>query len=79
MQEEFEALKNYLKVDKLKGFIKKLLPFTLISLTGISVVLIVFSKMMTPDQLTLLFFVMVSLISAPHIWYMNLFLDSRKN
>jgi beta-carotene 15,15'-dioxygenase len=78
MKEEFEALENYLKVDKVKGFIKKLLPFTLISLTGISVILIVFSKMMNPDQLTLLFFIMVSLISAPHIWYMNLFLDTRK-
>lgn len=79
MQEEFEALKNYIKVDKVKGFIKKLLPFTLISLAGISLILLFFYNMMNSDQLTLLFFVLVSLISAPHIWYMNLFLDSRKN
>jgi Brp/Blh family beta-carotene 15,15'-monooxygenase len=78
MNEEFEALKNYLRVDKVKEFIKKLLPFTLISLIGITLILVIFSKMMNTDQLTLLFFVMVSLISAPHIWYMNVFLDSRK-
>jgi len=79
MQEEFEALKNHIKVDKVKGFIKKLLPFSLISLAGISLILLFFYNMMNSDQLTLLFFVLVSLISAPHIWYMNLFLDSRKN
>ncbi len=78
MKEEFEALENYLKDDKVKGFILKLLPFTLISLAGISVILLIFSKMMNTNQLTLLFFILVSLISAPHIWYMNLFLNSRK-
>lgn len=79
MKEEFEALEKYLKDDKVKGFIMKLLPFTLISLAGISLILLIFSKMMNSNQLTLLFFVLVSLISAPHIWYMNLFLDSRKS
>lgn len=78
MKEEFKALENYIKDDKVKGFIMKLLPFTLISLFGISVILLIFSKMMNHNQLTFLFFVLVSLISAPHIWYMNLFLDSRK-
>ncbi|MCL6261302.1 Brp/Blh family beta-carotene 15,15'-dioxygenase [Aquiflexum sp. TKW24L] len=79
MAEEFEALKDYLEDQKIKNFIQKLLPFTLMSLAGIGLVLLFFYTVMAVDQLTLLFFIMVSLISAPHIWYMNLFLDKRKN
>jgi Brp/Blh family beta-carotene 15,15'-monooxygenase len=79
MTEEFEALKGYLETQKIKNFIVKLLPFTLMSLMGMSLILMFFYNMMEPDQLTLLFFILVSLISAPHIWYMNLFLDARKN
>jgi Brp/Blh family beta-carotene 15,15'-monooxygenase len=79
MNEEFEALKGYLETQKIKSFIKKLLPFTLMSLAGISLILILFYKMLEADQLTLLFFILVSLISAPHIWYMNIFLEARKN
>jgi beta-carotene 15,15'-dioxygenase len=79
MAEEFEALKDYLEDQKIKNFIQKLLPFTLMSLVGIGLVLLFFYTVMAVDQLTLLFFIMVSLISAPHIWYMNLFLDKRKN
>lgn len=79
MTEEFEALKDYLETQKIKNFIKKLLPFTLMSLMGMSLILMIFYNTMESDQLTLLFFILVSLISAPHIWYMNLFLDARKN
>ncbi|MCS4434682.1 Brp/Blh family beta-carotene 15,15'-dioxygenase [Aquiflexum gelatinilyticum] len=79
MTEEFEALKDYLENQKLKNFIKKLLPFTSMSLIGIALILLFFYQMMEFDQLTLLFFILVSLISAPHIWYMNLFLEARKN
>jgi Brp/Blh family beta-carotene 15,15'-monooxygenase len=79
MTEEFEALKDYFETQKIKNFIKKLLPFTLMSLIGISIILLFFHQMMEADQLTLLFFILVSLISAPHIWYMNLFLEARKN
>ena len=79
MAEEFEALKDYLEIHKIKNFIKKLLPFTLMSLAGISFILILFYEMLEGDQLTLLFFILVSLISAPHIWFMNIFLETRKN
>ncbi|MCR9017382.1 Brp/Blh family beta-carotene 15,15'-dioxygenase [Aquiflexum gelatinilyticum] len=79
MTEEFDALKDYLENQKLKNFIKKLLPFTSMSLIGIALILLFFHQMMEFDQLTLLFFILVSLISAPHIWYMNLFLEARKN
>jgi beta-carotene 15,15'-dioxygenase len=79
MAEEFKALESYLSPQKIKNFILKLLPFTLTSLIGISLILMVFYNLMEADQLTLLFFITVSLISAPHIWYMNLFLDARKN
>lgn len=78
MAEEFEALKDYLETQKIKNFIKKLLPFTLMSLAGISLILSFFYRMIEKDQLILLFFIMVSLISAPHIWYMNTFLETRK-
>jgi len=79
MTEEFKALKDFLQPQKIRNFITKLLPFTLTSLVGISFILLFFYNMLEADQLTLLFFVLVSLISAPHIWYMNLFLDKRKN
>ncbi|MCH6200468.1 Brp/Blh family beta-carotene 15,15'-dioxygenase [Aquiflexum sp. LQ15W] len=79
MAEEFEALKDHLQTQKIKGFIIKLLPFTLMSLLGISFILMFSRSIMEPNQLTLLFFILVSLISAPHIWYMNLFLGARKN
>lgn len=79
MAEEFKALEDYLKPQKIKNFVIKLLPFTGLSLFGIFLTLMFFYNLMETDQLTLLFFIMVSLISAPHIWYMNLFLNSRKN
>lgn len=79
MGEEFKALESYLKPQKIKNFIIKLLPFSLISLVGISLILVFSLYWMEEYQLTLLFFILVSLISAPHIWYMNLFLDARKN
>jgi Brp/Blh family beta-carotene 15,15'-monooxygenase len=79
MAEEFKALEDNLKPQKIKNFILKLLPFTLISLMGIFLILMFFQNLMKEDQLTLLFFIMVSLISAPHIWYINLFLERRKS
>lgn len=60
------------------GFIKDLLPFTLLSLVGMAIIFILIGGRLTYDETVLLFFVLVSLISAPHIWVMDRFLSSTK-
>ncbi|MGY6742448.1 MAG: Brp/Blh family beta-carotene 15,15'-dioxygenase [Cecembia sp.] len=79
MTEEYQSLKWYLGKDRLKNFIKRMMPFTAASLGGMWVILAVFYPGSEPEELVLLFFILVSLISAPHIWYMNLFLETKKN
>ncbi|WP_194777730.1 Brp/Blh family beta-carotene 15,15'-dioxygenase [Pararhodonellum marinum] len=79
MQEEFEVLMAKQKSDKIFGFIKKLLPFSLLSLGGLALILYFSSNRLETDQLTLLLFVMVSLITAPHVWVMDRFLENKKN
>jgi beta-carotene 15,15'-dioxygenase len=76
---EYFSLKDYLGKTKIKNFIKRLMPFTAASLGGIWMILAICYNWMNQEELVLLFFVLVSLISAPHIWYMNAFLESRKN
>lgn len=67
----FEGGKN-----KALRFVKNLLPFSLISIFGIILILIIFNRWLSEKELTLLLFVIVSLISAPHIWIMNRFLEN---
>jgi len=76
---EYFSLKNYLGKTKIKNFVKRLMPFTAASIGGIWIILAVCYNWMNQEELVLLFFVLVSLISAPHIWYMNAFLESRKD
>lgn len=76
---EYDYIKAYLESNKLKGFLLKLVPFSVMSFVGIGIILSFFVSSADFGQLSLLFFVMISLISAPHIWYMNEFLTSRKN
>jgi Brp/Blh family beta-carotene 15,15'-monooxygenase len=78
MTEEFHTLKRYLGKDQLKNFIKRMVPFTVASFGGMWMILAVFYPGSDPEELTLLFFILVSLISAPHIWYMHHFLESKK-
>lgn len=76
---EFKTLKLSLGVSGIKPFILKLLPFSIISIMGIFLILWFVQGTMEQEQLILLFFILVSLISAPHIWFMNKFIESQKN
>lgn len=79
MREEYLSLKIYLGKNQLKNFVKRMMPFTAASIGGMWIIMAIFYPGSEPEELTLLFFIMVSLISAPHIWYMNLFLETKKN
>lgn len=74
--EEYSSLTFNGSKNKLLSFVKQLLPFSLVSMLGISIILIFLNDWLSERELTLLFFVMVSLISAPHIWVMNMFLEN---
>jgi beta-carotene 15,15'-dioxygenase len=74
---EYDYIKGYLESNKLKKFVLKLLPFSLMSFIGIGIILSIFVPRADFGQLTLLFFVLISLISAPHIWHMHAFLSQR--
>lgn len=74
---EFDALKGNLGSQKFKNFILQLLPFTCISIFGISILLVLLLNRVSSEQLVFIFFVMISLISAPHIWYMDKFLMTK--
>lgn len=76
---EYKTLKNQLNGNKILSFISSLLPFSLISLVGIGIILLIFSNRMATEDLTMIFFILVALISAPHIWFMNIFLETRKS
>jgi beta-carotene 15,15'-dioxygenase len=79
MGEEYNSFKSYFGKNKLGNFIKRMMPFTAASIGGMWIILAIFYSGSDADELILLFFILVSLISAPHIWYMNLFLETRKN
>lgn len=74
MAEEFRFLKTKPAFDNLKKFGIQLLPFSLISLFGIAVLLVIGLNYLEENQLFLLFFALISLISFPHILYMDAFL-----
>lgn len=77
MNEEYRVLKKFLGKNKFYSFIKKLMPFTAISLGGIWMLLAIFYTWMAPNELVLFFFILISLISAPHIWFMHMFLEKK--
>jgi len=76
LMEEFDKITVVVTGNKALFFVKQLLPFSAISLVGITLILVFAYDWLTEKELTLLFFVMVSLISAPHIWIMNRFLET---
>ncbi|WP_373524211.1 Brp/Blh family beta-carotene 15,15'-dioxygenase [Aquiflexum sp.] len=79
MLTEYQSLKHHFTGNKIISFISSLLPFSLISLVGIAFLLYVFSNRMEKNDLTMMFFILIALISAPHIWFMNIFLETKKN
>jgi beta-carotene 15,15'-dioxygenase len=76
---EYKTLKQHFTGNKILSFISTLLPFSLISLVGIAAILGVFSNQMKEDELIMMFFILVALISAPHIWFMNKFLETKSS
>lgn len=74
MIEEYAYLKKIPQFGSFKKFLVQLLPFTLISLIGISLILVIGQRYLDSSQLILIFFIMISLISFPHIIYMDRFL-----
>lgn len=73
MISEYEYLKAYPNYNSIKKFTIQLLPFSLISLVGIALILIFGLKLLDQSELILLFFILISLISFPHIFYMDRF------
>jgi Brp/Blh family beta-carotene 15,15'-monooxygenase len=74
MIEEYAYLKRIPDYSTFRKFFIQLLPFTLISLVGIALILLIGQHYLETSQLILIFFIMISLISFPHIIYMDRFL-----
>nr|WP_245531174.1 Brp/Blh family beta-carotene 15,15'-dioxygenase [Belliella baltica] len=79
MMAEFDSLTANIQHGKIKKFIVQLAPFSIISFIGIGLILFLATSYLNEEQMILLFFILVSLISAPHIWVMNNFLEKRES
>lgn len=77
MLAEYEYLKKYPEFSTPIKFCLQLLPFSGISLLGIALLFGVGIRYLPTQELYLLFFVMLSLISLPHILYMDTFLKEK--
>ncbi|WP_297334814.1 Brp/Blh family beta-carotene 15,15'-dioxygenase [Algoriphagus sp.] len=73
MVSEYDYLARFPQFRGAKKFIIQLLPFSLISMVGIAIILFLGIKALEMGQLMLLFFVLISLISFPHVIYMDSF------
>jgi beta-carotene 15,15'-dioxygenase len=74
---EYKFLSGFSAYDSVKKFSIQLLPFSIISFIGIGVILFFGLKFLENNELILLFFVLISLISFPHILFMDRFLKSQ--
>jgi Brp/Blh family beta-carotene 15,15'-monooxygenase len=77
MISEYKFLSKNSAYNTVKKFGIQLLPFSLISFIGIGLILFLGLEFLETNQLVLLFFVLISLISFPHILYMDRFLKSQ--
>ena len=74
MLEEYRFLSTIPAYNSIKKFALQLLPFSLISLFGIGFILYFALSYLDRNEVFMLFFALVSLISFPHILYMDAFL-----
>ncbi|RIW14514.1 beta-carotene 15,15'-monooxygenase [Algoriphagus lacus] len=74
---EYSYLKNLPFCNSLGKFSLQLLPFSVISVIGMGILLSVGTRFLTGQELILMFFVIISLISFPHILYMDKFLKEK--
>ncbi|EIM77816.1 beta-carotene 15,15'-monooxygenase, brp/blh family protein [Nitritalea halalkaliphila LW7] len=72
---EYIGLKAKGNVGDYTNFIRNLLPFSLLSLLGIGILLVAGMRYLEPNQLMLLFFILVSLITAPHVLVMDTYIE----
>ena len=77
MLAEYKYLSQVPAFNSPLKFGKQLLPFSGISLIGIGLLLFLGFEFLESNELYLLFFVMISLISLPHILYMDTFLKEK--
>jgi beta-carotene 15,15'-dioxygenase len=77
MLKEYDYLKKFKAYETPSKFAVQLVPFSLISLLGIAVILFLGIKYLDENELILLFFILISLISFPHILYMDQFLRKK--
>lgn len=77
MLAEYTYLRQIPAFNSPLKFGRQLLPFSGISLVGITGILFTGLEFLDPNQLYLLFFVLISLISLPHILYMDSFLKEK--
>jgi Brp/Blh family beta-carotene 15,15'-monooxygenase len=77
MLKEYDYLKKFKAYETPSKFAVQLAPFSLISLLGIAVILFLGIKYLDENELILLFFILISLISFPHILYMDQFLRKK--
>lgn len=73
MISEYKFLKRYPNYNTVKKFAAQLIPFSAISLIGIAIILILGMNYLNASELILVFFILISLISFPHILYMDRF------
>ncbi|MBY5949841.1 MAG: Brp/Blh family beta-carotene 15,15'-dioxygenase [Cyclobacteriaceae bacterium] len=78
MRLEYEFLNRFPQYNSLLKFVKQLIPFTLLSLVGISGLLLFGMRFLDQSELLLLFFILISLISFPHVFYMDHFIKKFK-
>lgn len=78
MHAAYRSLRQHFFKKPLKTFIGKMIPFTAVSIGGIAVILLILYPRNETEDLVLLFFIIISLISAPHIWFMDRFLEAKK-
>lgn len=77
MMVEYKFLRTFKEYDSIKKFSYQLIPFSVISYLGIGLILAVGVRFLDESELILVFFVLISLISFPHILFMDRFLKNQ--
>lgn len=76
LKTEYQFLSKNVRKNKIQNFLRLIWPFSTLSIFGILVILLFSKSYLDEEALVLLFFVMVSLISAPHIFVMHHFFET---
>ncbi|QCK15769.1 Brp/Blh family beta-carotene 15,15'-dioxygenase [Mangrovivirga cuniculi] len=77
LRQEFSYFKIKSKLKNVFQFMKLLLPFTLISILGIILIFIIVSFFERPDLIPFLGIVLISCITIPHAFVMEIFYENK--